>query len=151
MRAVVMVRRNLVKQAISHMNAARLYERTRHKRGRTAWNLYSEEDRMDALHADSEAFDRTLRRVVFDEAILTAFAEFVDVPSLRVEYADLLRDSEAWFRSVYEFLGVPDPSTESAVLKNTDDDLRSAVANFDELRSRYVGTRFEPMFDEVVA
>ena len=35
-------------------------------------------------------------------------------------------------------------------LKVTSDDLRDSVKNFDELRARYVGTPYEPMFDEVL-
>jgi hypothetical protein len=30
-------------------------------------------------------------------------------------------------------------------------DLREAIVNFDELRARYAGTRYESMFDEVLA
>ena len=36
------------------------------------------------------------------------------------------------------------------VRKNINDDLREAVSNFDELRSHYVGTPYEQMFDEVL-
>ena len=36
------------------------------------------------------------------------------------------------------------------VRKNTNDDLREAVSNFDELRSHYIGTPYEQMFDEVL-
>jgi hypothetical protein len=43
----------------------------------------------------------------------------------------------------------PQPAR-ARVLKNTHDDLRLAVRNFDELRARYAGTRFEAMFDEVI-
>ena len=38
---------------------------------------------------------------------------------------------------------------QGGTLKNTGDDLRSAVLNFDDLRRRYAGTRCEAMFDEV--
>ncbi len=35
-------------------------------------------------------------------------------------------------------------------IKNTSDDLRKVIMNFDELRSHYIGTPFELMFDEVL-
>jgi hypothetical protein len=40
---------------------------------------------------------------------------------------------------------------ESRTLKHTNDDLRQVILNFDELRSDYVGTPYECMFDEVLA
>jgi hypothetical protein len=39
---------------------------------------------------------------------------------------------------------------QASTLKATSDDLPGAIAKFDELRSRYIGTRYEQMFDEVV-
>ena len=54
------------------------------------------------------------------------------------------------FGELLAFLGLTPGALEGATLKNTSDDLREAVANFDELRARYVGTRYEAMFDEVL-
>ena len=72
------------------------------------------------------------------------------VPKLMLEYDDLLRDKDAWFRSIFDFLEVEPRDLESPVLRNEPGDLRDALVNFDELRARYRGTPFEPMFDEVL-
>jgi hypothetical protein len=40
---------------------------------------------------------------------------------------------------------------EGKTLKHTSDDLRQVVVNLDELRARYAGTRYAPMFDEGIA
>jgi hypothetical protein len=41
-------------------------------------------------------------------------------------------------------------SVTGQTLKITSDDLRAAIVNFDQLRANYVGTQYEPMFDEVL-
>ena len=53
--------------------------------------------------------------------------------------------------AIFDFLGVPARDLESAFHKNTKDDLREALPNFDELRARYADTPYGPMFDEVVS
>jgi hypothetical protein len=40
---------------------------------------------------------------------------------------------------------------DGATLKHTSDDLRQVVVNFEDLRRRYAGTPYAPMFDEVLA
>jgi hypothetical protein len=37
---------------------------------------------------------------------------------------------------------------DGASLKHTNDDLRQAVVNFEDLRRLYAGTRYAPMFDD---
>jgi len=143
-RAVVMHRENLVKQTVSHLNAMRLHQRTRE------WNLHDEADRLEAFAPTVAHFQEALRRVVFDDRVLRAFADLLDAPRLELEYGDLLRDRDAWFGSVYDFLEVEPRPIESDVRKNTRDDLRRVLTNFDELRDAYRGTRFETMFDETV-
>jgi hypothetical protein len=38
----------------------------------------------------------------------------------------------------------------ATVLKITDDNLRNAIINNDELKAMYIGTQYESMFDEIV-
>ena len=149
-RFIVMRRRNLVKQALSHVNAERLFQQTQARHGKGDWNLRDEKDRLDAEPVPVAVFDRALRFVTFDDAMLTAFADYVDGPKLELEYADLLDDQHAWFGSIFDFLGVAALELQSTFKKNTSDDLRQAIPNFDELRARYGDTPYGPMFDEVV-
>ena len=141
-RAIVMVRRNLVKLATSHLTAGRLHART------GAWNVQNEEARTGPQEFSVEEFDRMLRRVVFDDALLRAYSEYLDARRLVVEYEDLLRDRNAWLQSILEFLEAAPQPLDSSITKNTDDDLRTALVNFDQIRRHYAGTPFAPMFDE---
>jgi len=141
-RVIVMHRRNVIKQVVSRLNARRLHERT------AAWNLRRENDRPDSFSMTPTDFAFELRRVIFDQRMLTAFADLLDAPRLELEYADLLRDREAWLASIFDFLDVDHLPIEDQVLKNTDDDLSRALENFDELRAAYAGTVYETMFDE---
>src|SRR5262249_54523843 len=128
----------------------RLFEKTKHKYGERAWNLFDESDRLPLQHIAVHEFDTTLKRVISSHEKLHAYAASLNVPKLNLEYADLLRDKEAWFRSVFDFLGVEQRQLDSSVLQNEHDDLRKVLANFDDLKAHYKGTPFETMFDEVV-
>lgn len=141
-RAIIMQRRNLVKKTASRLNAARLYETTQE------WNLHDEADRLGLFRVTPERFDLALRKVVYEHKTLQAFADYLDLPKLTLEYADLLADREQWFASVFEFLGVEPADLDSDVMKNTDDDLRNVLTNYEELKAYYRGTAFEPMFEE---
>ena len=59
-------------------------------------------------------------------------------------------DREKVLAEIFTFLGVGQKPVKSKTLKHTSDDLREIVLNFDDLRSRYQGTQFAAMFDEVL-
>lgn len=140
-RAIIMERRNVVKQAVSRLNSQRLHAQT------SEWNLRDGRSNPGPFVVDEHKFDATLRHVLFDHRVLKAFSDYLDVPKMHVEYADLLADKAAWFGSTFRFLEVDPHPLESTVRKNTDSDLRSAITNFDALKARYAGTEFEAMFN----
>jgi hypothetical protein len=72
------------------------------------------------------------------------------LPTLRLYYEDLLIDERTIFARVLSFLEVQPKPLQGGTLKNTSDDLREAISNFDELRSHYLGTPYEQMLDEVL-
>jgi hypothetical protein len=147
-KTIVMDRNNFVQKAVAHIYGQRLYTNTKYKYGERAWNLFDESDRLGPQRIEVEEFDRMLCRVVALHQRLHAYADSLRVPKLNLEYAELLRDKNGWFRSVFDFLGVEPCQLESRVLQNEPDDLRKALANFEELRAHYVGTVFEPMFSQ---
>lgn len=149
-KTIMMARRNVVKLAIAYLYGIRLYEKTKHKYASMAWNLFDESDRLGPQNLSCEEFDMMLRRAISLRESLLFYARSLNVPRLDLEYGDLLRDKDGWFQSIFGFLGVERRQLDSRVLKNEPDDLRQAVANFEELKSRYKGTAFEAMFDEVV-
>jgi hypothetical protein len=72
------------------------------------------------------------------------------LPLFRLCYEDLLGKKDESLERLFQFLGARPMSVRGQTLKITSDDLRAAIVNFDQLRANYVGTQYEPMFDEVL-
>jgi hypothetical protein len=143
-RIIVLQRRNSIKHVVSQLNAHRIHEAT------GFWNLYKTEDRLPPATIDVAEFDRRLEQVEKEKRELETYANNLDLPTLFLNYEDLLVDQRATLERVFSFLGIRFEPTQSKCHKNTSDDLREAVSNIDELRTRYVGTPYEQMFDEVL-
>jgi LPS sulfotransferase NodH len=143
-RIILLQRRNSIKHVVSQLNAQRIHDAT----GR--WNLWNEEDRLPPATIDVAEFERRLERVEKKKRTLESYAKTLELPTLWLNYEDLLVDQRATLERVFSFLGVQSEPVQGGSIKNTSDDLREAVSNFDELRSRYVGTPYEQMFDEVL-
>lgn len=144
-RIIQLHRRNTVKAAISTINAKRLHEAS------GTWNLLREEDRQPPTAIDPEELDRLLRLREQWDRDLEAYAARLDLPKLALTYEELLLDENAFLQRVFNFLEVKPGPVRPRTLKNTSDNLREAILNFDELRARYAHTRYAPMFDEVLA
>lgn len=139
-----MQRRNSVKAVVSKINARRLYEAT------GKWNLYSETDRLPAQDIDPAEFDQLLEEREQANRQLAQYIHELGLPTLKVVYEDLLINHEAEIKRILGFLNVKPYPVKAKTLKNTRDNLQEAVANFEELRSRYAGTTFLAQFDEVI-
>ncbi len=137
-------RRNLVKAVVSTLNARRLHEASGN------WNLLRESDRLPPLRVEPEEFERLLQERIRWERELEDFSAGLPLPLVRLYYEDLLEDESAFVGRVLDFLRVERRPLRGRTLKNTQDDLRRALLNFDELRLRYAGTPWDAMFDEVV-
>jgi LPS sulfotransferase NodH len=138
-------RRNAVKAAISTINAKRQYDKSGY------WNLLQESTRLPAFEVDPEWFDSLLREREELDRDLEQYVTDLRLPTLTMVYEDLLQDRDAFVNRVLEFIDVEVLPLPSATLKNTKDDLREAILNFDQLKAKYAGTKYEPMFDEVLA
>ena len=143
-RLIYLDRRNDVKHAISRITARRLKDTT----GR--WNRYDGDAGLEAFEVDVEDFATRLGDVEAEKATIAEYVSAADRPLLHLDYEDLLADPDATFHRVLGFLGLPPSPMGGSTLKNTSDDLRDVVLNFDDLRARYAGTRYAPMFDEVL-
>jgi LPS sulfotransferase NodH len=141
---IQMRRRNLVKAVVSRINARRLYEAS------GKWNLYKESDRMPPTVFDPEQFDQYLQERQQSDQELEDYVAQLQLPKIKVEYEDLLQNRDRVLRQVFAFLKIRPWPVEGKTLKHTQDDLREVILNFDDLRSRYAGTRYEAMFDEVL-
>ena len=143
-RVIYLRRRNWVKWAVSWQNAIRL------NASQGKWNLKSQDEDLGPISIDPELFHEWLDNVPgllqsSDEAIRS-----MRIPVLRLQYEQFLVELHTTMNKVFSFLGVRPAEISSEFKKNTNDDLRRVVENFDELKARYEGTRFEPMFDEVL-
>jgi hypothetical protein len=78
----------------------------------------------------------------------------------RTGFADVLKDHadsivhlqrRNFVKMTVSFLGLESRATKGRAIKATSDNLCNAVEYFEALKSRYVGTRFEPMFEETIA
>ena len=142
-RIIYMQRRNRIKAVISMINSRRL------KNATNDYNLYSQNDRLAPITMDLDKFDDML---LFREKLdskLEAYVNHLKLPTMTLYYEDLWTDDCSALKSTYNFLGFPFKQTQGKCLKNTSDDLREVIINFDELRSRYIGTPYESMFDEI--
>jgi hypothetical protein len=143
-RIIVLHRRNSIKHVVSQLNSYRIHDVTGY------WNLYKTEDRLPPATIDVAEFDRRLDQVEKEKRALESYAKNTDLPTLWLYYEDLLVDLRGTLDQIFSFLGVRFEPTQSKCYKNTSDDLREALSNFHELRSHYVGTPYEQMFDEVL-
>lgn len=143
-RLIVMRRRNHVKAVVSRINARRLHETT------GKWNLYRREDRLPPIVVDPVEFEAYLQERKAHEQDLEDFVDGLPSKRLPILYEDLLTKRDETLDRVFEFLGVRPHSLEARTLKHTSDDLRDVVVNLDDLRARYIGTHYEPMFGEIL-
>ena len=142
-RVILLRRRNRIKLLVSLRNAMRLNEAT------GDWNRYDETVPLAPLHIEVGEFKQWLERADKANRELSEYARGLGLPILELHYEDILADNEEAFRRVCGFLGVDYEPLEAGTKKNTRDDLRQVVANFDELKAAFAGTVYEPMFDEV--
>jgi hypothetical protein len=79
---------------------------------------------------------------------LDEFVGGLSLPKIKVDYEDLLVKREMVMQELFDFIKVRPQQLQGKTLKNTQDNLREVVLNFDDLRSFYIDTGW--MFDEVL-
>lgn len=143
---IMLRRRNIVKSAVSWVNADRLYAET------GEWNITGSGSgsRMPPAEIDSAQFAERLGQLERAGENLEEYCDAFDKPCLKLWYEELLTNRDDTLRRIYEHLGIPEFATASTLRKNTSDNLRDAIVNFDALRASYAGTKYLEMFDEVL-
>jgi hypothetical protein len=142
---ILLSRNNVVKMVVSWFNCERLFGSTGH------WNLYPPGETLSPLELDAEKFDRRLRLVMQGKSRLADYVGQLPLRQLSLCYEDLLIDPHGVLAKTCQWLGVSALGLRGQCLKATNDDLRKAILNFDELYAKYIGTDFQPMLDEVLA
>jgi LPS sulfotransferase NodH len=143
-KVILLTRKNIVKIVISWMNAERIYQLT------GDWNLYPPARTLTPFTVDVGMFERRLKLVEEGQSRLRAYAKELQLETLEFFYEDLLRDHDTAMCRAFEFLGATPAVFTGSCLKATNDNLQHAVANFHEIRQRFLGTAYQPMLEEVV-
>jgi len=143
-RIIHMQRKNRVKVTVSEINCNILHKKTNY------YNVYKAENRLPPINISIAQFRETLKKREELDNALKDYVAGLNLPTLELYYEDLLKDEDTLLRSTYNFLDVPFLPTKGKSFKNTSDNLREALLNFDELRAAYAGTAYEKMFDEVL-
>ena len=94
-----------------------------------------------------DEFQKELENIEKDNDELYQFVNQVERPTLCLYYEDLLREPSEFLGMIFDFLGVDHLSVQAKTRKNTSDDLRAAVENFDELYSAYMDSKYKSMFE----
>lgn len=143
-RIVLLRRRNSVKLVTSWIRGAQLEITTGN------FNLFQESDRPEPFRIEPDDFGQKLEQVEREYHDVEQYAQSLSLPLLELFYEELLADAGSFVGRTCDFLQVERLELRGGTLKNTSDDLKQSILNFDELRLRYVGTRFEVMFDQVM-
>ena len=138
---LLMRRRDLLRLAISRINARRLHAAT----GR--WNVRSKDRPVSGGDVSVDELVEALAACRDDVARLDDFVASAGVTPFEIEYADILAGPSEVLERVQEKLGVDPRRVVSSVAKNTSERLSSAVGNIDALRRELSGGPWESVFD----
>ena len=93
--------------------------------------------------------DRIVEDIQFTlESEAQVRTKFADVPILDLVYEDVCADFRGAMRGVFRFLEVPDDKVQPETMKQENRTMREAIVNYDELKARFSGSRYERLFEE---
>lgn len=145
---IVSRRRNLFKQAVSavriHKRAERLAAQMSEEEyksaiaGNRAWNVVDDDYRLPPVSLDVEELLDQLKWIVDSERSIDEFIESIRPSVAGVStwwYESLLINQDAYFAKVWKDLRLEAPEFKLRFSKHTDDDLRTAIENYDEIHA----------------
>ena len=138
---ISMQRADLLRLALSRINARRLYEAT------GAWNVRDGAKPMGDGEVSAEELAKALSDCRSDVRSLEEFVGSLGVEPHVIEYADIIDSPESVLAKAQNWIGVEAMSLLSSVVKNTNENLAHAVSNFAELRDEMSGGTWGPVFD----
>lgn len=142
-RIVHMIRRDLLRLAISTINARRLHRRT----GR--WNRADGMRALPPLETDVDTLVETIEECAAAVETLSRYVASLAAPVLEADYAEVLHEPANLLDRVQTHLGVAPRPLSSGVLKNTGTDLRAAVTDFDRLVGELSRTRWSGLLSDL--
>lgn len=141
-RVIHMRRANVVKGAISTINADRLRQRT------GQWTMYREDHRPEPFAIDIGRLRSWIASREEGDARIQAYIRDLDLPSMELTYEDLVGHPGEAVERLGEFLGFrlrPPALDRTHSKKVTPDDLRDILTNYDAVAEAMRGTPYEPM------
>ena len=139
-RVIHLARRNVLKVAISGLNRRRMEPA----------NIRHGGDRLGRFAVRTAQIDREVAVVEARSRRVEVFARSLDMPLAEIVYEEMLADMDAVVARVAAFLGVPHTPAPGYLQKNTPDDLRLALSNFDEIAAHLAGSPYSAMLHEVI-
>lgn len=143
-RMIYLRRRNLIKSALSMLNAHRLVQ----KFGQGHWNASHKEQVQGAMYVSPDDLLAELTVRIRHEVWHQRFFDLYAGKKRVFFYEDLVRDARAFLEGVQDFLDVPYHDLKGVFLKNTPDRLTDAILNYDEIYALFEDTCFERFFEE---
>jgi len=147
-RVISLTRENRVKHALSFLSGEDLHRRTGlfHVIPRDS----DSGEAMGSFSPDPDVMVRVATRLEREIELQQAFVSNLGLGVLHLTYEQMQANIAQVTNDVYEFLGLPDAdqAVVSLLRKNMSDDLREALPNYDAVRERFRGTKFEVYFPD---
>ena len=136
-------RRNLVKKAISRINAVELYKQTKdYNRKSSDFKAQQYEIKPNKLLKEIEICEEQKR-------ITTEFITRLNNINI-IYYEQILLDEKMFFDSIISKLGLELKELKTTVFKNTGDDLSKSLLNYEEIREKLKDTKYLGDLEEVL-
>ena len=140
---IYLKRQNILKSAISWMNARRLRRQYGFR-----WNPISKSEVQGALYIDPDVLlDELAVRIRYERWHETFYDAYAGKKRI-FYYENLMQNEARFFGDMFGFLEVARHPVRGTFFKNTPDQLHEAVINYDEIRDLCVDTYFERFLDD---
>jgi len=136
-------RRNLVKKAISRINAVELYKET------NDYNRKSKDFKRKTYEIKPNKLKKEIEICEDQKDLTNQFIERLDNVTI-IYYEQILLDEKSFFDRIIQKLGIESKELQTTVFKNTGDDLSKSLSNFQELKESLAGTKYELDLTEVL-
>lgn len=146
-------RRNVLKQAISHLRVEKFAaikrqdmgeaEWRRFSRSNDVWNLFDKKNGIGSIRVDLTELNSWVLFYEQKTKRLKNFLKDLDLDVVHYDYEDIINDPKVFFEKMFQLLGVASIAYETKIFKHTPDDFSKVIENFDELKKFYTGTRIQ--------
>ena len=140
-KTIFLYRKNTIKSTLSRLNGSRIFKIS------GKWNRENGTPQLPVFSPTIEEFNDALLDLLAREKEQKQFMSEIQQPILQKYYEELLADERGYFTDILEYLNVTPAPVSSNFVKNTGDDMRDTLLNYDEIQAYYKGSEFEAMFD----